>query len=337
MGRTLVALALAAIGTASAADVSLRTMSFNVRYAGTADDLLGVNGWFNLDDPLDSRRFRAQAVIESYDPDILGTQELLGFQYQGFAGMFDGDGLTAYDSYGIGREDGDQAGEYAAIFYRRDRFTRLDQGTFWLSLTPETAGSVYPGAGTTRIASWVVLDDLASRQRLLVLNTHLDNVSSTANQYSATLIRSRLPTLAGDLPTLILGDLNSSESSTVVRTMLGEFDPGGVPLSDSYREVFPVRTNQEGTFHGYSGSPFGSRIDFILNSPEFTPIDASIVRSSVNGKYPSDHFPVTAEFRVARVPEPSSLAMCLLGAGGALYGRRYACRRRDRRLQSGCR
>lgn len=312
-------------------------MSFNVRYAGTADDLLGANGWFNLSDPYDSRRFRAQAVIDSYAPDILGAQELLDFQFQGFAGQLDSEGLSAYNAYGIGREDGDHAGEFAAIFYRRDRFSAVDQGTFWLSLTPETSGSVYPGAGTTRIASWIVLDDLLSGQRLFVLNTHLDNVSNAANVYSANLIRSRLPSLAAGLPTLILGDLNSSESSTVVRTLQGQNDPAAVQLADSYRAVHPVRLNTEGTFHGYSGNPFGSRIDFILSSPEFTPVDATIVRTSFAGKYPSDHFPVTAEFRLLRVPEPGGLALGLWGAAGVLVWRRYACRRREMRLQSGCR
>lgn len=327
---------LALLSRATAADVSLRTMSFNVRYAGTADDLLGANGWFNLSDPLAGRRFKVQSVIEDYAPDILGTQELLDFQYQGLAGQLDDLGLGLYDSYGIGRDDGVSAGEFAAIFYRRDRFTRVDQGTFWLSLTPDVPGSQYPGAGTRRIASWVVLDDRQSRQRLLVLNTHLDNVSNTANQYSASLIRSRLPTLDAGLPTLLTGDLNSGETSSVVRTLLGQSDPLGVQLVDSYRAVFPQRQSNEGTFHGYGGSPFGSRIDFILNSPEFTPVDASIVRTSFDGKYPSDHFPVTAQFRLARVPEPSAAALALSGAALLAAARGYACRRRTRRLHSGC-
>src|SRR5688572_3528346 len=53
---------------ANAEDV--RVMSFNIRY-GTADD--GENHW-------DQRREFLIETIREFDPDLLGTQETLGFQ-----------------------------------------------------------------------------------------------------------------------------------------------------------------------------------------------------------------------------------------------------------------
>jgi endonuclease/exonuclease/phosphatase family metal-dependent hydrolase len=326
---------IASDATATAATVSLRAMSFNVRYAGTTEDVIGTNGWYNLIDPAAGRVYRALQIVRDYQPDIIGTQELLDVQLKDFSGQAIATGLSDYGYYGVGRNNGVAAGEYAAIFYREDRFTRLNAGTFWLSPTPEVVGSIYPGAGSIRIASWVLLDDQLSHQQLFVLNTHLDNVSNTANNYAASLIRQRLPGLAGDAPILLTGDMNSTESSSAVRTLMGLNDPGGVQLGDAYREVHPVVQSNERTFHAYGGSPFGSRIDFTLHSAALSPVGASILRTSYEGKYPSDHFPVTAEFTMAVIPEPTTAILLLIGAAAILFSRSGV--RNPFQLSSDCR
>jgi endonuclease/exonuclease/phosphatase family metal-dependent hydrolase len=180
---------------AAAESVSLRAMSFNVRYAGTTEDVIGTNGWYNLTNSAAGRVHKAIQIIRDYGPDIIGTQEALDVQIKDLSGQNLPTGLTDYGYYGVGRNNGVAAGEYAAIFYKADRFTQLNAGTFWLSPTPDVPGSIYPGAGSIRIASWVLLDDHLSHQQLFVLNTHLDNVSDTANNYAANLIRQRLPSL----------------------------------------------------------------------------------------------------------------------------------------------
>lgn len=312
----------------AASTTTLRTMAFNARYAGTNNTLFGENGWYHLNVPADARRFKAEQVIADFAPDILGTQELLDFQLNDLLTQTPGGILTDYDYYGVGRNDGDDSGEYAAIFYRRDRFSQLDQGTFWLSITPNRPGTKHPDAGAVRIASWVVLDDHESRQQLFVLNTHLDNSSSTARSFAAELIRNRLRRLAGDLPILLTGDLNATESSDVLATLLDGNQPADRPLLDAYREVHPVRQNNERTFHGFGGGTSGSRIDFVLHSAELTPYDAAIIRTTYDGRYPSDHYPVTAEFTLLVVPEPATLALALLGGCGLMAARAAARRRR---------
>lgn len=42
---------------------------------------------------------------------------------------------------GVGRDDGKQAGEYAPIYYRNDRFQPLSVEHIWLSQTPQQVGS----------------------------------------------------------------------------------------------------------------------------------------------------------------------------------------------------
>ena len=102
--------------------------------------------------------------------------------------------LPEFEFYGVGRDDGKSGGEYAGIFYRKDRFTRTDASTFWLSATPEKPGTSFytvPGA-VPRIASWVRLRDNRSGRELFVLNAHWDHISAPARRKSAALIRERL-------------------------------------------------------------------------------------------------------------------------------------------------
>ena len=84
----------------------------------------------------DSRKDRAANAIRFYDVDILGTQEVLHNQLEDLKQR-----LPEYGVIGVGREDGKEKGEYSALWYKKDRFNLLDSGYFWLSETPEVAGS----------------------------------------------------------------------------------------------------------------------------------------------------------------------------------------------------
>jgi endonuclease/exonuclease/phosphatase family metal-dependent hydrolase len=53
-----------------------------------------------------------------------------------------------------------------------------------------------------------------------------------------------------------------------------------------------------GTFNGFTiGQTAGEKIDFVFVEPGTDVLDAAIVRTSRDGRYPSDHFPVTARVR----------------------------------------
>ncbi|HMO36883.1 MAG TPA: hypothetical protein PKA06_12655, partial [Gemmatales bacterium] len=124
----------------------IRVMSYNIRYA-TAPD--GINAWSN-------RKEFLLSTIEKFRPDLLGTQETLLVQKQ-----FLEEKLSGYSSFGAGREDGKNRGEMAALFYRDDRFEKLEGGHFWLSEKPETVASKGWDAALPRIATWVRLQERA--------------------------------------------------------------------------------------------------------------------------------------------------------------------------------
>ena len=97
-----------------------------------------------------------------------------------------------------------------------------------------------------------------------------------------------------------MGDINANEQSSEYQTLIGEHDSQGRPLADSYRQLHPRRAPEEATFNDWRGNRKGLRIDFILHSDELTPTEAEIVRTSYGGLWPSDHYPVTATFKLER-------------------------------------
>ena len=103
--------------------LAVTVMSFNLRY-GTADD--GPDSWPH-------RRELVFDVIREVAPDVLGTQEALRFQLDELS-----TGVPGFGEIGVGRDDGESAGEYAAILYREDRLHVLEHGTFWFSDTPDS-------------------------------------------------------------------------------------------------------------------------------------------------------------------------------------------------------
>jgi endonuclease/exonuclease/phosphatase family metal-dependent hydrolase len=283
---------LAAEGAANEV-TDLKVMSFNIRYSyGKPQEEMAENDWTDAKNP---RRERVVRVIREHQPDILGVQEARHLQIEDLQ-----EALLEFDFYGIGRDDGKTEGEYSGIFYLKDRFKQLDAGSFWLSATPEKPGTTFYTArdAVPRIASWVCLADNQSGREIFVLNMHWDHISVPAREQSARLVRTRLAELAEGLPAIVMGDLNAPEDSKAVTELVGAKGAAGRPLLDSFRAVHPERTREESTFSAWNGRTDGSRIDFILHTDEFTPTAASIVRTSYDGFWPSDHYPVTATLRL---------------------------------------
>lgn len=264
---------------ASERAATLPVMSFNIRY-GTASD--GAHAW-----PL--RRAVTFRVIREHAPVVLGVQEALRFQLDEI-----GENLPQYGVVGVGRTDGVEDGEYSAILYDRHRLEVLDQGTFWLSDTPEVPNSMSWGNRITRIATWARFRDRSTDATFHVFNTHWDHESQPARERSARLLMERIRARrAASDPVLVMGDFNAGEDNIAFRMLVADHQPGGLQLYDTFRAVHP-RAPDTGTYHAFRGDRSGAKIDAILASPEWRTLNADIILFSENGLYPSDHFPVTA-------------------------------------------
>jgi len=257
-------------------------MSFNLRF-GTADD--GENSW-------EYRRDLVIDVIREQDPDVLATQEALRFQLDQLAAA-----LPEYAEIGVGRDDGDTAGEYAAILFRSARFAVAEQGTFWFSDSPEQPGSMGWGARLPRICTWARLVERDSGRAFYVFNVHWDHQSQESRERSARLLVKRIQLRANSDPFLVTGDFNAGEENPAMLYLTGQVDPGpALDLRDSFRVAMPSGA-EVGTYHGFEGVTDGAKIDAILISNEWEVEGAGIIHASRNGRYPSDHFPVIAKLR----------------------------------------
>ncbi len=287
----IVPLAPASCGTAGQIeprDEQLKVMSFNLRY-GTAED--GENSWPN-------RRELVFDVIARHSPDIIGVQEALRFQLDELA-----EALPQYSEIGVGRDDGRQAGEYAAILYRRNRFDVEDQSTFWFSDTPETPGSVGWGTRVRRICTWARLFDSWSGRSFYLYNVHFDPQSQESRQKSAVLLAARIADRVTADPAIVTGDFNEGEDGPAMEYLTGKaISPSPTRLTDTFRVLYPD-SSVVGTFNGFEGRTKSSKIDAVLVSEGWRVEAAAIVRDSRGGRYPSDHYPVSARIVYPRSPE----------------------------------
>ncbi len=264
----------------------VRVMSFNIRY-GTAND--GDNHW-------DKRKDLLIETIKAFDPDLLGTQETLGFQRDFLAKQ-----LPQYDVLGVGRDDGKEGGEMTALYYKRARFEKVDGGHFWLSETPDQPGSKSWDTAITRMVTWVKLRDRVypKAKPILFFNTHFDHRGQIARLESARLLRRRVAEMSKACTVIVTGDFNADEGSEPYQALFNANDNQQLLLRDAYRLIHPVRATNEGTFSDFKPeAKAGPRIDWIGISKEWQVTQAEIDRTARQGRTPSDHFAMTAVLRL---------------------------------------
>ncbi|MCB1151438.1 endonuclease/exonuclease/phosphatase family protein [bacterium] len=287
----LLALLLAAVTPARAAAPGCPTqvLSFNIRY-GAADD--GPDSWSR-------RRYQVRLAMRDADADLIGLQECLPFQADELAAAFGG-----YLQVGAGRDDGDRAGEMCAVMVRGIRYEILDSGHAWLSETPERPGPPAWDAACTRMLTWVLLHDrFCEPDTFVFANTHLDHVGAEARAKAARVILDVLAEVARGRPVLLTGDFNAPAGDSKPWRILTDPARAAVPLRDAWlaadRRDLP---SDQGTFHGFGGTPTRGRIDWILADPVWRVVWAGADTAARSGRWPSDHFPVAAELRGAWRP-----------------------------------
>ncbi|MCG2614329.1 endonuclease/exonuclease/phosphatase family protein [Terrimonas sp. NA20] len=248
-------------------------------------------GTFNIrfDNPGDSGNLwvdRAPVVsnlIRFHDFDILGIQEGLKNQLDDISTA-----LPQYARYGKGRDDGKDAGEHSAIFYKKDRFTLLKSGDFWLSETPDKPGKGWDATCCNRICSWIYLEDRKTKKKFYAFNVHFDHQGVVARRESSKLILQKIKEIAGNAPVLLTGDFNGGRDSEWYQSIATSGS-----LIDVFTKVkFPYANNS--SMNGFR-TPRGSAvIDHIFMTKQFEASKWGVLTDTYFGKYPSDHFPVLA-------------------------------------------
>lgn len=269
------------VSEAALAAASVRVGSFNIRYANDAD---GPNAWSH-------RRAVVCGILG--EGDFWGLQEALPAQIEEIKAARPEFGVVART-----READASQGEACPILYRSDRWTldSAEHGTFWLSEKPETPGSRSWDASLPRIATFArftAKEEGRGARGIYVFNIHLDHKGAQSRLEAAKLLARRIAARAHpEDPVVLLGDFNCGPASEPVRTLLSDRSIG---LRDAWRETNPAAPEQP-TFNGWADACSGERIDFILVAGALDTESASIDASRRDGRWPSDHAFVRAEF-----------------------------------------
>ncbi|PTX10702.1 endonuclease/exonuclease/phosphatase family metal-dependent hydrolase [Pontibacter mucosus] len=258
----------------------LRVASYNIRFDNPRDT---GNLW------VDRAPYVAE-LLRFHDFDVFGTQEGLKHQLDDISKA-----LPQYERFGAGRDDGKDKGEHSAIFFKKDRFTVLDKGNFWLSETPDKPSLGWDATCCHRITSWVYLQDKKTKQRFYFFNAHFDHQGVQARNESSKLILRKMEEIAGKNPVILAGDFNGDHASAWYK-LLAESNL----LKDTYREVTHPYANNA-SFNGFKQDTKRDEvIDHVFVSDHFSVNKWGILTDTYYGKFPSDHFPILVDLTYGR-------------------------------------
>lgn len=266
------AIAAPAWSAAAASPAPINVATYNLRYNNPGD---GPDAWPN-------RKDTVKALIRYHEFDILGTQEGLADQIADLGQM------EEFDHVGVGRDDGKDAGEHSAIFYRKSRFALLGKGDFWLSETPDRPSFGWDAKCCHRLVSWARLRDRSSARTFYVFSLHFDHEGEVARRNSADLVLRKIAEIARGEPVICVGDFNSTPDTVQIRKM-------STAMGDAARVSRMPPYGPQGTYNGFhiDKAP-AERIDYIFVDRHIDVLKYAVLSDSVAGRYPSDHDPVVA-------------------------------------------
>ena len=248
--------------------------TFNIRYDNPND---APNTWEN-------RKLPVSQLIRFHAFDIFGIQEGLHHQVKDLEGL-----LPNFAFVGTGRDDGNEKGEYSAIFYQKAKYKVEETATFWLA--PETE---YPNKGwdaaLPRICTWAKMLEIESGKSFYVFNTHFDHRGVEARNKSAALILDKVQTInTQKLPVFLMGDFNVDQSTEAYRLLKNA--PG---MKDTYDAAEFVYANN-GSTNGFDLTKSHDRIiDHIFVSESLKVKKYGLLTDTYHNRFPSDHFPIMA-------------------------------------------
>lgn len=250
--------------------------SYNLRLDVSSD---GINAWPN-------RKEAVKDLIRFHEFEIIGTQE--GFTHQ----LNDLLEMPGWAKTGVGRDDGVNGGEHSAILYRTDRFELLDSGNFWLSETPDRPSFGWE-AKYRRICSWGKFRDMKNKTIFFFFNVHFDHEAPIARRESANLLLRNIREIAGNNPVICTGDFNSMPDDEPIRII-------SAVLHDAYLNSETPPYGPVTTYQGfdYNYKEQSERIDYHFINDYCEILKYGVLSDAVNGRFPSDHFPVVTKIRI---------------------------------------
>ena len=263
---------------------TLRVATYNVHYIILRRETgaWSVGDWERRKGPLD-------LAFKDISADVIGFQEM-----ESFGGGSGNDVNLTLDWLLSNNADyaaaavGDP-GEFPStqpILYRNDRLTLLDQGWFFFSETPDVIYSRTFNGSFPAYTTWAQFRDVRTGETFRVVNIHTDYASRTNRTRSIELVVDRVsPWIENGETVFVLGDLNARLGDAIV-----------VALEEAGLTFAPVRG---ATYHFNRGLNLFGAIDHIAVAGNAqlagTPV---VLRQRYQGEWPTDHYPVIADYRL---------------------------------------
>ena len=266
------------LSAAGFAQTDLKLMSYNIRLDVKSD---GENWW-------EKRKDKVAGLVNYYEADFVGLQEVVHNQL-----LYLKDSLTGYNFIGVGRDDGKEAGEYSCIFYKKDKYSVVEQSTFWLSPTPDIPSKGWDAA-LNRVCTYGLFKNNKTKKLVWVFNTHFDHMGNLARLESAKLIIKKIHELnTKNYPVIVSGDFNSKPEDGPSQYMMANMQ--------NSRSISKLVYGVPDTWNGFkfNEKPNGC-IDYIFVSKDdrISVLKFATITDSYDMKYPSDHFPVLATINI---------------------------------------
>ncbi|CUM68243.1 uncharacterized protein PRCAT00005964001 [Priceomyces carsonii] len=276
---------------------TFRIYSNNIRYNAT--------NLFEYEQPWEVRKAGVLNAIKSKDtslPILVSIQECLHNQLIDLKlGLNEQTNSSDYPwtHFGVGRDDGQEAGEYSPILYNTNDWELLNGTSRWLSTTPLTP-SIFPGADTKRIVTITTFKHKATGKILNYFNTHLDQQSQDARTFGVNEILTYMSEVPNTAQTFFSGDFNSLRNDTAYITVAQH-------MKDTELVAYKHINDSLPTYSGFNPQDdlTGGTIDFIWatenTNNEGSPVSAlshEVVDNLYDGYRFSDHRPVTAVLKL---------------------------------------
>ncbi len=283
-GKTSSVILTQAGETSSAAEFieqEIRVGTFNLRRSGMTETD-ERNSWKN-------RKEKVKTAIKTNDFDIFGVQEV-DTEQQTYLKTAVGD---IYDMKFFSPYAQDGNGSRAqGLLYKKSEYTLSDWKYFWPSDDPFTMSKNDKDSQTTysRGACFGILTHKVSGAKVFVMVMHGFLDDPTADKWAYMNNDMEKEYNPEGYPAFFVGDLNAEPTRNAYKTWAGYW-------KDTYTTA-KDKSGPAGTFNGWKTSTATSRIDYIFYKGNAEPKNYVCDDTMIEGTYPSDHFPVRADFIV---------------------------------------
>lgn len=238
------------------------------------------------------RTARVLKLITTYQPDSLGVQECSAPWREYFN--------TALSSIGYSRIGADKNPKIG-IIYNCSTLKPIANGSFWLTEAPESLKiskewSTGNDGITERLGMYVVFEVIATGERYIHFNTHIDtNKNSMIQSKQVGVILEYIEKISAEydgIPVVLTGDFNFNSESSAYKTLLS------TTLGDT-KKLCDISSGG-GSFNKFIGRDYASLpIDQIVATKSgFIFDEYKVIYDTFDGRFASDHYAVLADIAI---------------------------------------